>query len=124
MVVDMRPTISVILRLPDSQSFAIDCVVDTAFRGALALPSGAVTLLGLRHLYDVDANLANGATESAPLHLATIDWDNEQTLVTVLAIGSRPLVGTVLLRDRETCIEFRQGGRVEIRHLISEEMQS
>ena len=96
-VTDMRITVNVVLRLAEHPDFSIECVLDTAFRGALALPPQAVTALNLPHLYDIDANLANNMVQRTPLHSATIVWEGQELLVTVLAMGSRPLLGTALL---------------------------
>ncbi len=46
-VVGLRALIGVTLRLPDQPDVVIECVADTGFEGALALPADAVAVLGL-----------------------------------------------------------------------------
>jgi len=107
-VQDMQARVNVALRLPDRPDVEIEFVVDTGFAGALALPSSAIALLGLSYLQEMVANLANDDSVKADVHVATIVWDGRELKVAVLAMGKRPLLGTVLLT------QFVESGLVTI----------
>jgi len=58
---------------------------------------------------------ASGIPFQANLHEAVIDWEGETLVVTVLAMGLRPLIGTVLLDDHDLYIAYTEGGEVLIK---------
>jgi predicted aspartyl protease len=62
----------------------------------------------------MQARLANGSAVLLPIHLATILWDSEETMVPVLATGVKPLLGTALLKGFHLSIHFIEGGLVSI----------
>jgi clan AA aspartic protease len=72
---------------------SIAFVVDTSFAGALTLPVAAVTALGLPYVGQLDAHLADNSRARVSIYEAAIIWDGQQTLVAVLAMGNRPLLG-------------------------------
>jgi clan AA aspartic protease len=93
----------------------IECVVDTGFEGALALPPGAVSAMGLPFLIEIDANLADNSSRKVDVHRATIAWNGVGLPVAVLAMGRRPLLGTALLDGHTLKIDFVDNGEVSIR---------
>ena len=104
-----QPRIEVTLVLPDKRRVGIEFVIDTGFDGFLVLPVQAVTVLGLPFLYRLDANLADDRRRSTPVHGATIVSDGQEIDVQVLAMGKRPLLGTILMDDHRLVIPFRDG---------------
>lgn len=90
----------------------IEFVVDTGFAGFLTLPEAAVGALGLTYLYNLPAHLADDSERDVSVYKATILWNGSVMEVPVLAMGKRPLLGTLLLKDMEACIQFRDGGIV------------
>ena len=113
-VTEFRPTVSVALRLPGQPTLAIEFVVDTGFQGALTLPIAAVHALGLPFFMEIQTLPASGQPYYANLHSATILWNGQETMVTVLATGTRPLLGTTLLRGYDLFVAFEEGGEVLI----------
>jgi predicted aspartyl protease len=51
------------------------------------------------------------------VHAATIRWNGEERDVEVLAVGKRPLLGTLLLDEHDVSIQFTDGGLVSIDRL-------
>ena len=109
--------LSVPLRLPDGRAIAIECVVDTGFQGALALPPAAVHALGLPFRDTIAANLANNTDVDIDVHKAVIVWNGQERAVDVLATGRRPLMGTMLLDGFHMGVDFVEGGSVAL-HLL------
>lgn len=112
-----QPCIEVPIILPDQYRLAIEFVIDTGFDGFLMLPAAVVTRLGLPFLYRLDANLADDRRKSTPVHGATIVWDGQATEVQVLAMGRRPLLGTLLLDGYRLIVPFRNGETLTIEPL-------
>jgi clan AA aspartic protease len=111
-VVGLQAQVNIILRLPGQQNIEIECVVDTGFAGALTLPPSMVAELGLPFIIRMNANLADDSNVSTPIHQATIIWHGVERNIAVLAMGRRPLLGTVLLEDSNLNIDFYEGGTV------------
>jgi len=106
--------VEVPLRFTDKPDITIEFVVDTGFEGALTLPSAAVQALGLPFYQDITSNLADDSSVKTEVYIATILWDGSEVDVPVLAMGRRPLLGTLLLRQRNLNIDFIDGGLVRI----------
>ena len=109
-----QPRIEVPLILPGQRQLAVEFVIDTGFDGFLMLPANAVMALGLPFLYRLDANLADDRRKSAAVHGAVILWNEQEIDVQVLALGRRPLLGTLLLEGYRITIPFHDGGEVTI----------
>ena len=58
--------------------------------------------------------LADGREVSVDVYEAVVDWDGQLRQVPVLATGSEPLVGMMLLTGYELSIQVRIGGTVRI----------
>jgi clan AA aspartic protease len=104
-----QPRIEVVLVLADQRRLFIEHVIDTGFDGFLMLPSSAVAAMGLPFLYRLDANLADNRRKSTPVHEGTMIWHGNMITVQVLAMGRRPLLGTMLLDGYKLTIPFRDG---------------
>ena len=113
-VVSLRALVGVTLRLPNQPAIVIECVVDTGFEGALALPSDAIAVLGLPFYQEIYANLADNSDVSVDTHRATIVWEGQELDVAVLAMGRRPLLGTALLAGKELVAQFVDEGLVTV----------
>ena len=109
-----KPLINITLILPNKPRITLEFVVDTGFDGLLMLSPEAVKLLDLPYLYSLDANLADGRKKSATVHGAMIEWDGQERIVEVLAMGNRPLAGTLLMDQCELLIQFSETGIVTI----------
>ena len=113
-VTGRQAQIKIVLRISGYPDLEIGCVIDTGFEGALTLPVTAVTKLQLPYVARINANLANDDNFVTPVHRATIVWDGVELDVPVLAMGRRPLVGTLLLNKYNLNIDFCDGGMVKI----------
>ena len=111
---EMQARVDVVFRLPGRPDFAVECVVDTGFAGALTLSPDAIAALGLPFFQEIDANLANDADVKTAVHVATIVWEGREVDVAVLAMGRRPLLGTALLENKRLCADFAEDGTVTI----------
>ncbi len=109
-----QPQIKVVLRTVDYPDLEIGCVIDTGFEGALTLPMLVVEKLKLPYVARINVNLANDENFVTSVHRATIIWDDAELDVPVLAMGRRPLVGTLLLATYNLNIDFYDGGIVSI----------
>ena len=113
-VTDLRATINLKLLLPKVPAIAIEFEIDTAFRGALAMPPDAVAVLGLPFVTKVRTLPASGIPFQANVHHVTIAWGDQTLMVNVLAMGLRPLIGTALLQHHDLHIEYIEGGEIRI----------
>lgn len=113
-VANLHPLLSITFRLNGLPDIQIECVVDTGFTGALALPPAAIHAMRLPFLEDMRANLANDTDIIVPVHIAVIDWHGLERRIRVLATGRRPLIGTALLSGDYLGIDFRNAGEVRI----------
>jgi clan AA aspartic protease len=116
-IVDGRVVLSVSFCIAQTTELAIDFVVDTGFNGYLTLPVPAVAALKLPLESTVVARLADGSESEIPIHLAEIRWNDKMEFVTVLATGTKPLLGTALLQGCRLTIEFNADGMVLVEQI-------
>jgi clan AA aspartic protease len=116
-VVELQAQVNIILCLPNQRRVEVECVVDTGFAGALTLPPDLVAALGLPFVIRMSANLADDSNVMTPIYRATVLWHGVRQDVAVLAMGRRPLLGTVLLENSNLNIDFYEGGVVAIDEL-------
>lgn len=117
-VFGLQARINLIICLSEPANIEIECVVDTGFEGFLTLPPVVITELGLPYIARIDANLADNSSVGVNVHLATILWQGMEREVAVLAMGSRPLIGTALLGDYHLSIDFCDGGTVIVDDIL------
>jgi clan AA aspartic protease len=118
-VVGRQPRLNVTFILPNRPRLEIEFVVDTGFDGFLMLPPEAVAALSLPIFQRIEANLADGTNRRAALHTARILWEGEEREVQVLALGTRPLLGTLLMDARELVVRFVDNGLVSLNMLLT-----
>lgn len=109
-----KATIPVSFLLPNQPRLSLEFVVDTGYEGALTLPAAAVELLRLPFSHRILTNLADDSSAPVSVHRATILWDNQEWEVPVLAMGKRPLLGTLLLENHNIEMHFTEGGNFTI----------
>lgn len=100
--------------LPGQPDRVIEFVVDTGFAGALALPVTTAASLGLIYSTRLWANLADDSDVPVNGFEAEIVWDDQERLVTVLAMGKRPLLGTELLEGFNLSADFEEDGQLAL----------
>jgi clan AA aspartic protease len=113
-VTDLQARVEVVLRLPDRDDQAIECVVDTGFQGELALPPATVAALGLPPRGHTWAKLADDSHASIAVFRAIILWDDQEVVISVMAMGSRPLLGTELLQGYNLSADFEEDGQLAL----------
>ena len=117
-LVDGRVTLPISFCLGEDTALTIEFVVDTDFNSYLTLPPEAVVAMRLPVESMVTVRLADGSQSQIPIHLAKIRWDGREQFVTVLATGTKPLLGTALLQDFRLTVEFIDGGVVKLEKII------
>ena len=114
LVQGLQVLVSVPFRLPNQTEIVVECVVDTGFEGALALPPDLVASLELSFYQGIYANLADNSDVSVDAYRAAIVWNGQELRVAVLAMGRRPLLGNALLAGKELRAQFVDDGLVTI----------
>jgi clan AA aspartic protease len=104
--------LTVLTRPPGQPGVSLEFAVDTGFVGFLTLPPSAIQAMNLPFVRRIPANLADDSTIHVSVHSLTIEWSGEEREVEVLATGSRPLLGTLLLDGFELLAQFMDGGLV------------
>lgn len=66
-------------------------VIDTGFTGHLTLSVELARSLALPELGSEEMVLADGSTEVASVHLATVEWHGRSRTLPALAVGDDPL---------------------------------
>ena len=117
-VVGLQARLNVLVRIPGNAAIEIECVVDTGFEGFLTLPPAAISKLELPYLARIDANLADNSSVATNVYLATIFWNGMEREIAILAMGTRPLIGTALLEDYHLSIDFCNGGTVLVDDIL------
>jgi clan AA aspartic protease len=113
-VVGTQPRIGVTFKLAPQPDVQIEFVIDTGFEGTLTLPPPAVAAMGLPFYQRIRANLADGSVRMVDVHKATIRWHSRELDVAVLAMGTRPLLGTSLLEGSDLMVHFEDGGALSL----------
>lgn len=92
-------------------------VLDTGFTGHLTLPVETVGSLALPELGSEVLVLADGSTEIASVHRATVEWHGRGRTVPALAVGGEPLLGMAMLAGSRLTMDATPGGDVLIAEL-------
>jgi clan AA aspartic protease len=114
---NLEATIRLLVRGPGGQEQEIEAVIDTGFNGFLTLSPPLVRRLGLPHIGQSRALLANGKEEILDLYEITLLWDGQWQTVEVDAADTDALVGMSLLYRYSIYVEAIEGGRVVIEAL-------
>ncbi len=114
----LQATVEVTFFLPNGGTIALEFVIDTGFAGALTLPPAAVAAMNLPFYQHIDTNLADDSGRIAQEHRGIILWHGENTVVPILALGKRSLLGTFLLAGYELNAQFAPNGRVVIDEIV------
>jgi clan AA aspartic protease len=98
----------------DKDEVIIDFVIDTGFEGAMTLPLETIQELELPYFTQLTANLADDSGVPVDVYVGIIRWENEEKRVAVLAMGTRPLLGTSLLAEHHLHADFTEDGTMTI----------
>lgn len=95
--------------VPDGDKSPVMAWVDTAFNGGLVLPRDEIERLGLQEYSATPAILADGQQVELPTFTCYLEWFGKEYRTQVVANeGAHPLLGTILLADRDLVISYRQ----------------
>lgn len=97
------------------QARVVEAVIDTGFTGELTLPPALIASLGLPKRTQEEVMLGDGTVRTVQMYAASVIFAEQEHRVLVGAASTTPLVGTDLLRGFSLRIDFREGGRVEVR---------
>lgn len=111
-----EPEVEVAIAGVNLEFTTVTAVVDTAFTGALALPSQIVQELGLTYQDERLVRLAAGRI-SVRIYGAAVSWFGQPRVVPVHETDDKPLIGNMLLNNCRLAIDFREGGDVTIEPL-------
>ena len=88
---------------------AVRVWVDTAFHGGLVIPRSDIERIGLREATSTRAILADGNQVDLPTYTCYVEWFGSVYRTQVVANeGEYPLLGTMLLGDRDLAISYRR----------------
>jgi clan AA aspartic protease len=113
-VLGYQARLVVSLLLPNGQDMPLEFVVDTGFEGAMTLPIATIQALQLPFFTQLTANLADDSGVPVDVHIGVIRWEQEEKRIAVLAMGTRPLLGTALLAEHHLDVDFTEGGSINI----------
>jgi clan AA aspartic protease len=111
---NLEATVRLVVRGSGGQEQAIEAVIDTGFNGFLTLSPVRVRQLGLPHIGQSRALLANGKEEILDLYEVTLLWDGQWRTVETDAADTDALVGMSLLYRYSVYVEAVEGGQVRI----------
>ncbi len=97
--------------LPDVD---VECVIDTGFTGYATLPRQLIAAMNVPFLRSMPVNLADDSTVMVDVHAAGIVWNGDVFELEVIATGTRPLIGTLLLEGSLLSVQFSEGGTVHV----------
>ena len=113
-VIQLEALLNIACSVEGGKRIAIEFVVDTGFEGGLTLPQQAIDALKLPFYETIKTTLANGQFFMTSSYVGTILWFGSEIQVVVLAMGSRPLLGTSLLAGNRLGVEFQENGLVVV----------
>lgn len=95
-------------------SEVLDVVIDTGFSDYLSLPPTTIQALSLPFVQTDNYELADGTSVVFSIHRATVSWDGQMRVVTVLAAEGGALLGMRLLKGAWVSLHVVDGGIVRI----------
>lgn len=107
---DLRALLEIQIAAEPSGTKSIVMVwVDTAFNGGLVLPRNEIERLGLKEYSSTPAILADGQQVELPTFTCHLEWfGNEYRTQIVGNDGAHPLLGTMLLDERDLAISYKR----------------
>lgn len=111
--------IRVLVRGPHGQEIEVDAAIDTGFNGFLTLPAQLITALALLFAGTTRAALGDGTEVQMDVFEATVLWDDQERVVSVLAAEGGALVGMSMLSGYRVILDVQDGGAVTIEALPS-----
>jgi clan AA aspartic protease len=95
----------------------VEFAVDTGFTGMTTLPPAACITLALTFLRRQPSFIANRGRITVDVYEMTLDWEDAERSVEVLALEGTPLIGMTLLDGYELRVQAVEDGLVTIERL-------
>jgi len=111
---NLEAIVRLVVRGSGGQEQEIEAVIDTGFNGFLTLSPALVRQLGLLHIGQSRALLANGQEELLDLYEVTLLWDGQWRTVETDAADTDALAGMSLLYRYSVYVEAVEGGQIVI----------
>jgi clan AA aspartic protease len=113
----LEATLRLTVRGPLGQRRRIVAVIDTGFNGALSLPLGVITELGLAWIQSDEVELGDGSLIECDFYAGIVIWDRRAHRILVAEADTTPLVGMELLQGFELKMNVERRGQVTIKRL-------
>ncbi|MCS4194413.1 clan AA aspartic protease [Salinibacter ruber] len=113
---DGHARIQVVVEDSNEGTRDVEALLDTGFKGALALPAKRIAELGLKRRGQVTAVLASGEERNVPTYRATVREGGTRHSAVVAEAGE-PLVGMRLLWGFNVRLQCVDGGQVDLERL-------
>ena len=91
--------------------------VDTGFEGELAIPERLIRRLDVTFEEERSVLMASGREEVCSVYSLTLEWQDDERAVEVMALPGNPLLGMMLLDESHLHVEGAEGGEVMIEPL-------
>jgi len=92
----------------DTETAPLTVWIDTAFNGGLAIPHHTIERLGFKKSSTTQAVLADGQTVDLETFTCYLKWfGNVYRTQAVASDGEFPLLGTMLLVNRQLAIDYK-----------------
>lgn len=104
-ITNLRPHVELFITGPGGQG-RVEFTIDTGYSGTLTLPPAVCRSLQLAEADRVRSRLADGSQILLTSYYLTVEWDSEERLVEILAVGEEPLLGATMLEDYELCLNY------------------
>lgn len=104
-ITNLRPHITLPVRGAGGQGI-FEFTIDTGYSGTLTLSAAQCLALKLPVVNRIVSSLADGSEITLNVHRLFVEWDGEERLVEILAIGEEPLLGATMLEGYKLCLDY------------------
>lgn len=87
-------------------------VVDTGYTGYLAVPETILRAIGAATQGTRYIGLADGSFRRGTIYTVTVEWEDEEREIEVIALNDEPLLGVAMMRSLRLLVEVTNGGDV------------
>ena len=114
----IRPYVQLVLRGPQGTEQIIQARLDTGFDISLALPQSFIDTLGLQATTARRTQVADGSFVFFMEYRVRVLWEGFERPIRVLGKSGDALAGVALFEGYRVCIEFIDGGDVNVEFLF------
>ena len=84
----------------------VEFTIDTGYTGTLTLPVAICQALQIEEANTVPSWLADGNQIELTSYYLVAEWDGKERDVEILAVGTEPLLGAIMLDGHKLCLDF------------------